>query len=634
MPIHAWMRLGLVLCVLVSASLPTEAARVFAGRPRIVAAQISLKPVLAPGAASASLLPGPSLSPSLSVSGPIQIGLAAPALISETAAISVSPAAAAVRFEEKVAALGSSVAEIRESKGVGAQSVSWSRFFDFGAKASAVSGTGISGSRLEAARGFEEQGRHESWSTPAADAVPDPKTSEAAAPGFAHRVFSDAAAKILSWYVDPLDIRVFLPKLAGERLPDRRFSLLRPLLRVILAAGRGAKTGRIRHRWSELVSGLIVRRLMARADWSDLDTERRTHEALAEGLERFGDPYTHFFDGSAWSRIADMQSGRFAGIGVIIFFDQEKKLLRIASTMPRSPAEYAGLLAGDEILAVDGQDISSELAAIGRMFGERSSEVSLTIRRPSQGPEPFTVSLRRRSIARKKVFSQMLPGGVGYLFMDGFHKGVGQDAFIELVRLRRMGMKSLIVDLRFNLGGNPGEAEEVAKSLLPKGRVIDSWKTRGERPRETRTAVDGTFSAIPLVVLTSRVTASAGEQLAAALQDNGRGPVIGERTWGKGVGMYFLPVHGGGGMSVTALRWFTPNGRSVHAEKMGEGDIRPDHPIAWELPDLQRRMGDLVRQLFENPPELSFEGDAAVKKALELLPVREGIGRQPDRAAG
>lgn len=317
-------------------------------------------------------------------------------------------------------------------------------------------------------------------------------------------------------------------------------------------------------------------------------------------LDALGDPNTAYMDPDQHTQANIPLDGEYEGIGAWV--DAEAEFLTIVSPMPNSPAEEAGLQPGDEIIAIDGEDMSGidPSLVIRRVLGPEGTRVVLTIRREGLA-EPFDVEVMRALITVPSVESEILEGNIAYVRLFTFGIDTVSDLESSLREVTEQEPVGLILDLRGNGGGYLATAVDVASQFISDNVII--VERFGDGSEETFEARRGGLATdIPMVVLVNGGSASASEIVAGAMQDLGRAIVVGETTFGKGsVQNWHSLESDGGAVRVTIARWYTPLGRS-----MDETGLTPDIEVELTEEDIEN---DLDPQL-----------DAAVEYLLENLP--------------
>ncbi|AMA71718.1 hypothetical protein ACH33_01915 [Aneurinibacillus sp. XH2] len=307
---------------------------------------------------------------------------------------------------------------------------------------------------------------------------------------------------------------------------------------------------------------------------SQLDVKRLTDGAIRGLLEETGDLYTTYFTNEEFEEFYNNLEGTFVGIGVYI--QQENNKLLIESVFEGSTAAKAGLRAGDEIIAVDGKRVAGQSIeqVTEWMKGEVGSSIELTIKRA--GKEQI-VSLMREALQFSPVDSVMLDNKIGYMVLYTFSENSAEVFRKHLAKLRKDGMKGLILDLRDNGGGYLDAALEIADEFIDKGALVYVKDRSGKR-----TAIMAKSGAIslPVVVLVNGGTASASEVLTGALQDYNVAKIVGTKTFGKGTVQELVPLKQGGILKLTIEEYFSPKLRKIN----GHG-ITPD--IIVENPNEQ-----------------------------------------------
>ena len=329
-----------------------------------------------------------------------------------------------------------------------------------------------------------------------------------------------------------------------------------------------------------------------------VDDTKLMEGAISGMLSSLGEAHTVYFDPSAYQAFNAELVGQYAGIGAYV--DVTGKYLTITQPMNGSPAEKAGLQAGDEIIAVDGQDMTGIKPETVRqkVLGPAGTTVRLTIQRPNRA-SPFDVVITRAQIVIPSVTSKMLDNGIAYIQLTDFSQNSAQDFHDQLQALMAKHPKGLILDLRNNGGGLVTTAISIGSEFIDHGVLFYLQDSSGTK-KPSYVQSGGLATQIPLVVLVNGLTASASEIVSGAIQDDGRGKLVGVVTYGKGTEQYFTQLKNNqGGVDITAARWFTPNGRSIDKKGLTPDVIVPmtaDDVNAGRDPQL-----DAAVKLLSNP---------------------------------
>jgi len=318
--------------------------------------------------------------------------------------------------------------------------------------------------------------------------------------------------------------------------------------------------------------------------------EERVYGAIRGMLGTLDDDYTSFIEPSIAEINRTDASGSFEGIGALVSMNEDD-ILEIVRPFEDQPADEAGLLSGDMVLAVDGESIVGYgiYEAITLIRGPEGTPVVLTIQRGA-GTEPFDVSIVRARIDIPIVESQMLEETIGYVSLFDFSAQATSQLEIAIQELQDQGATGLILDLRGNPGGFLDQAVRVSDIFVDEGLILIERSSDG-RVREFTSTDDGVAQDIPLVVLVNGGSASASEIVAGAIQDRGRGVLIGETTFGKGSVQLPHTLSDGSELRVTIARWFTPNDRAIHGEGLApdiEVPLTPEDLEADRDPQLER----------------------------------------------
>ncbi len=280
------------------------------------------------------------------------------------------------------------------------------------------------------------------------------------------------------------------------------------------------------------------------------------------------DPHSAFFTRDEFRKLYEEQSSQFYGIGVSIL--QHRDGVYIQSIIPGTPAEKAGLRYGDRFVQIDGKDTkdwsSSEVSKNVR--GERGTTVKIRVERASSAA-PIDLEIVRGGVPLPSIRNYfMLPNGVGYIgLVGGFQETTSEELDEAIAALSKQGMKSVILDVRNNPGGLLPQAVGVVSRFVPEGKTVVSVKGRGRYAdqKDLLTNDDKTLD-YPLVVMINGGSASASEIVAGAVQDYGRGLVVGTDSFGKGLVQRVFQLPYGTGLTLTTARYYTPYGRSLQRD--------------------------------------------------------------------
>ena len=379
----------------------------------------------------------------------------------------------------------------------------------------------------------------------------------------------------------------------------------------------GVKTGR-------KVAEVVER---VRAHYPEDLPADKLERAAIEGVLGQTDVWSQYFTAAEWKDWSErVMSGRFYGVGIRVEADPKTGYIKVSSPMENSPAFEAGIMPGDLIVKVGGEDIRNRpLEEITvRIKGEKGTQVVLTIRR---GEETFDVTLTRAEIKNKAVKHRMAEPGIGYIRIDDFTEDIPADVAHAIKDLESKDLKALIVDLRFNGGGLLRSAVELCDLWLKDRQVVTKSTGRRDEYRRTyeTTGPADPAAKYPLVILVNRTTASASEVTAGALRDHGLATLVGSRTFGKGLVQSSFDLSDGSHLKLTTAHWLTPNGEEVTAKNDKEpGGLIPVHLVEMtpeEEGSLYRRWQE--EEVLKGPP-LKDPGprDYVLEAGIEVLRAR------------
>ncbi len=326
-----------------------------------------------------------------------------------------------------------------------------------------------------------------------------------------------------------------------------------------------------------------------------VDDTKLMQGAIRGMMDSLGDKHTSYMSPEEYKQANMPLDGSYEGIGAYV--DTSGDYLTIITPMAGSPAETAGLKPGDEITAIDGKDMSGidPNIVLQSVLGPAGSSVVLTIHRPDPN-STFDVTIQRDKIVVPTIESKMLDNQIGYIALATFGDTTTEDLKKALTELMAQNPKGLILDLRNNGGGYLNTAIEVVSQFVGDGVVMYEQEASGTM-NEYNAIPDGLATNIPLVVLVNEGTASASEITAGAIQDYGRGVLVGTTTYGKGSVQNWIPLDNDqGAVRITVAHWLTPKQRQIN----GVG-LTPDYVV----------------ELTEE--DITNQNDVQVKKAIEIL---------------
>lgn len=332
----------------------------------------------------------------------------------------------------------------------------------------------------------------------------------------------------------------------------------------------------------------------------EIDENKIFDETIKGYVEGLNDEYSQYFTKEELDKYkTDNIEGQFVGIGVYIIQDTEKNAIRVLAPIKGSPAEKAGILAGDYIVKVDDQAYTGEqiTEATNKMKGKEGTKVKIQIIRDEKN---LDFEVERANVCVNPVEADIYEENIGYLKISSFDQGSGSEVTKKVEELKEKNIKSLIIDLRNNGGGIVDEAIEIADLFTNKDSTLLITKDKHGNENISKAKKDKVIE-VPIIVLTNENTASASEILAGALKDNNVAKIVGTTTFGKGVIQELLTMKDGTGLKLTTNEYYTPNRNKIN--KVG---IEPDEKI--ELPEE-----------YKNILSIPKEVDTQLNKAIELL---------------
>jgi len=350
-----------------------------------------------------------------------------------------------------------------------------------------------------------------------------------------------------------------------------------------------------------------------KSDYVESVEDKELLEYAIKGMLSGLDPHSSYLNAEEFKEMRIGTDGKFGGLGIEV--TMENGFVKVISPIDDTPAERAGIKAGDVIVRLDDTPVKGMTLneAVKIMRGKPGTDILLTVVR--EGAEgPLKITITRDIIRIKSVRGRTLDPGYGYIRISQFQSATGTSMRKQLSELKKENggeLKGLVLDLRNNPGGVLNASVSVADAFVSKGKIVytegrvkDSLLTFNASPNDL-------LKGSPIVVLVNGGSASASEIVAGALQDHHRAIIMGTKTFGKGSVQTIMPMNNGAALKITTARYFTPSGRSIQAEGIE--------------PDIE------VEQL-----ELSKKGDASVERLREADlrdHLENGNGEKADKAA-
>jgi carboxyl-terminal processing protease len=357
-----------------------------------------------------------------------------------------------------------------------------------------------------------------------------------------------------------------------------------------------------------------------------------------KGMLETLDPHSSFMPPNMFKEMQEETKGRFEGLGIEITI--KEGILTVVSPIEDTPAFRAGILAGDQILKIDGESTKNFtlMDSVKRLRGPRGTKVTITIMREGfTKPKEFT--LVRDVIPVRSVRHELLEKNYGYIRLSQFQEktdGEFEKAVKALEEESKGSLKGLVLDLRNNPGGLLDQAVKISDHFIDSGLIVSVEGRREDQKMKFYAHPDGNLTRYPLVVLVNGGSASGAEIVAGAIQDHGRGLIVGTQSFGKGSVQTIIPLKDGSGLRLTTARYYTPNGRSIQAKGIvPDIVVKPSKPeeekevVTPKLPaekDLERHLMDVEKgapKEKEKPKKEEVKEkkpvDNQLERALELL---------------
>lgn len=348
-----------------------------------------------------------------------------------------------------------------------------------------------------------------------------------------------------------------------------------------------------------------LKSMIDRYFWKDTD-EEELYEGMYHGLlNSLGDPYSCYYTKAEYDLLMEELEGTYCGIGALVNQNASTKVITIVRPFMNGPAYKAGMLPGDIITKIDGEDVSSWDIdfAVKRMKGEQGTKVEVEVWRSSES-DYIDLMITRDIIEVETVTYQMLEDSIGYIYIMQFDEITTQQFATALDALSAQGMKGLVVDIRDNGGGLLTTVCEMLDLFLEDGQrivyTLDKYETK-----EEIYAKEGSIGQIPMAVLINGYSASASEIFSGALQDYGLATIVGTQSFGKGIVQSIIPLSDGSAVKLTISTYYTPLGRNIHGLGI--------------TPDVEVELAEELRQLPIVPMDEDNQLQEAVKEVKKKL---------------
>jgi carboxyl-terminal processing protease len=327
-------------------------------------------------------------------------------------------------------------------------------------------------------------------------------------------------------------------------------------------------------------------------DYVEPVSDKKLLEDAVKGMLSGLDPHSAYLDPEEYQELKEGTTGQFGGLGIEV--TMENGFIKVVSPIDDTPAQKAGIKAGDLIIKLDDKPVKGMTLteAVKHMRGKPGSKILLYVVREGLNA-PLKLTITRDIIKVKSVKSRMLEKDYGYVRISSFQSGTGEglkEALTSLKKENKGNLKGLVLDLRNNPGGVLNAAVEVSDAFMRSGLIVYTEGRIANSQMRFSAAPDDLIDSAPIVVLINAGSASASEIVAGALQDSKRAIIMGEKSFGKGSVQTILPTNNGSAVKLTTARYYTPSGRSIQAK-----GIEPDVALLSnvKLESLDKEKSDL-----------------------------------------
>ncbi|MDD3303905.1 MAG: S41 family peptidase [Clostridia bacterium] len=370
-------------------------------------------------------------------------------------------------------------------------------------------------------------------------------------------------------------------------------TVLKPVLEgenTVSSAGNSDYIKRIEEALSKIEKNYI--------DIDDVSMDELIDGAISGLANAAGDPYTHYVTEEEYNEMLTSGTEKYGGLGIHLTYDKETGGILIVGVMPNTPAYEAGIKAGDIIAKVGDKMVSLEnyKECVDNMKGTVGESVHLTMLR---GEEVIEKDIKRALITANNVESKVIEDNIGYIKILSFENNISEQFKTEYDKLMKNNISGLVIDIRNNPGGFVSETIKILDLLLPKGDVLKLVYKDGSQ-KVYKCSNDNQIN-IPLAIVANSRSASASEILAGAVKDSGKGAIIGNKTYGKGIVQEIQKLSVRGALSITVAKYYTASGIEIH-----KNGIEPNISV------------DLPKEV-ENETVIPLEKDTQIQKAIEYI---------------
>jgi len=414
------------------------------------------------------------------------------------------------------------------------------------------------------------------------------------------------------------------------------------LIGVLIGSGQSQKVSALSNQMYEDLKVFTDVIGLIQKDYVEETKSKDLIQGAIKGMLETLDPHSAYMPPTMFKEMQEETKGRFEGLGIEISL--KDGILTVVSPIEGTPAFRAGVLAGDQIIKIDGETTKNFtlVDSVKRLRGPRGTKVTITIMREGL-PKSKDFTLVREVIPVRSVRHELLEKTYGYVRISQFQEKTDGDfekAMKALEEESKGALKGLVLDLRNNPGGLLDQAVKISDRFIDSGIIVSIDGRREEAKQKWPAHPDGTATRYPLIVLVNGGSASGAEIVAGAIQDHGRGILVGTQTFGKGSVQTIIPLKDGSGLRLTTARYYTPSGRSIQAKGIVPDIIvKPSRPeeekekekesVTPKFPaekDLERHLMDVEKGAAKEKEKPKKEEvkekkpvDHQLERALELL---------------